>query len=93
MLTAAAVVVQISPARASWPLFIRKKKQLVSLLSPSAVQTRAKPDGFRDVVCVCVWPILLLSQSNGDRVLTSTTSLLAFRWAWAQNSLELGQTY
>ena len=51
MLTAAAVVVQISPARASWPLFIRKK-QLVSLLSPSAVQTRAKPDGFRDVVCV-----------------------------------------
>ena len=54
MLTAAAVVVQISPARASWPLFIRKKKQLVSLLSPSAVQTRAKPDGFRDVVCVCV---------------------------------------
>ena len=90
MLTAAAVVVQISPARASWPLFIRKKNNLyLSFLRALCKHAQNRTDS----VMLCVWPILLLSQSNGDRVLTSTTSLLAFRWAWAQNSLELGQTY
>ena len=92
MLTAAAVVVQISPARASWPLFIRKRNNLyLSFLRALCKHAQNRTDSV--MLCVCVWPILLLSQSNGDRVLTSTTSLLAFRWAWAQNSLELGQTY